>query len=124
MWCHLNGEHGEHWWRDGYGALHQCMGRATPEDEAPCPPPSRAEPAGVTDAEAETWRGYHPTTITAMHEALAEAGFSGVLQAALNDLDAALADRARYQERIGKLEAVARKWLPGLVASLEVPDAE
>ena len=38
-------------------------------------------------------------------------------------LEDELADRARDQERIGELEAVARKWLPGLVASLEVPDA-
>ena len=37
----------------------------------------------------EQWRGYHPTTIAAMHKALAEAGFSGALQAAFNDLEAA-----------------------------------
>ena len=39
--------------------------------------------------ERPRWRGYHPTTIAAMHAALAEAGFSGALQAALNDLEAA-----------------------------------
>ena len=137
MWCHLNGEHGEHWWRDGVGALHQCVGRAGPEDAEPTQPSSR-EPgqAGVTDAEFPIIPDRYRDSTVAPHpmkvpwsiaelaysvyvrhgggdqslERLAERGGFGAAEMdkllpdwreRVADL---LADRTRYQERIGELE--------------------
>ena len=113
------------------------------------PPPSRAEPARVTDAEGVL--EVPGTRITAapcdlcQHRHIGDPcgveevtymgdtpvqefcdcpGALAAVYSLQRQLEQADADRARAQERIAELEAVARKWLPGLVASLEVPDAE
>lgn len=49
--------------------------------------------SGVTAEERKAWRDYHPTTLRAIHEALANAGFAGVFEAVLQDLEAAEAQR-------------------------------